>query len=198
MTPFEAYRDFIAVKRHFMSSDYDYLRYNGKVRVLRKTFDESSSGMFYEKIARHHDPHWLIVANLVEDPAMWVGEVARDTERYARHRGRAEALDYTLRRDLEGMSRDVCLELSPVPNALPGLAHRYYAGTVSVESAAALSAVTGCGSLWSTNSNQALREAGQRLVKYCAFLRPNVDAIRPLVAEHFKKTVDAKSELVDK
>lgn len=184
MTPFETYRDYIAVVRHF-TTDYDYARYNGKVRVLRKTFDARSDKYWFEKIADHHDPHWLIVANLVDDPRMWVGDIAKGTARYAMHKGRVEALEYNLRRDLECMSHDAAAEMTITSHSHPVFARRCLAGEVCVESAAAISAATGCGSLWRKMTDPVLREIGTRLDKYATFVNAPVEKVRSILKEHF-------------
>lgn len=183
MTPFEAYRDYLAVVRHF-TSDYDYAKYNGKVRVLRRTWEARSDQYWFEKIASHHDPHWLIVANLVDDPRRWIGDVAKGTELYAVHKGRVDALEYTFSRDLEKVGHDPMVEIGVCGQGHPGLARRCLAGEICVETGSVVSRVTGCGSLWRQMADPLLRELGTRLDKYATFLDiPERASL--LLREHF-------------
>jgi len=39
MTPFESYTTFLALKNHFTTDNYDYIKYNGKVGAKPSSFD---------------------------------------------------------------------------------------------------------------------------------------------------------------
>ncbi len=39
MTPFESYKTFLAVKSHFTTDNYDYVKYNGKVTASASSFE---------------------------------------------------------------------------------------------------------------------------------------------------------------
>lgn len=67
MTPFECYQTYLALKQHFTVQNYDYFRYNGKVRAKHTTFDKRKDRFFFDKLSRQPDPRTLIVANLIED-----------------------------------------------------------------------------------------------------------------------------------
>lgn len=184
MTPFECFKDFVAVSRHF-TSDYDYEKYNGRVRLRVDKFESRPDRYWFEKMSRHHDPHWLIVANLVEKPNAWAGDVARDRTVYAARKGRVEALDYTVHRDLEKMTRDARAELVCVDGTHPALARRCLAGQVSLETACVASSVLGLGRAWSGTGDSLLREFATRLTKYAAFLKFDRDKYRALLSTHF-------------
>ena len=179
------------MKRHF-TSDYDFIRYKGKVRVKLATFDKRPDKYWFQKVADHHDPHWLLITNLVDDPHRCVGEIVKDTHHYAEHMGRIEALTHTVRRDLEGMDNDICAELSLTAHGHPILARRCLANTVSLETATVISSLTGCGVLWRNSSDQVLKDVGTRLVKYGAFIKFDRDTMRKIVRDHF--AVDAPRE----
>ena len=40
MTPFECYRDYVALKSHFSRENYDYFKYNKKSRLSVESFEK--------------------------------------------------------------------------------------------------------------------------------------------------------------
>lgn len=185
VSAFDAYVEYLALVRHFTSDGYDYEQFNGKTRARRSTFEKRRDQFWFDKIAAHHDPSWLMIATLVENPHAWVGEIARASERYARRKGRIESLEYVLRRELETVGRDPVVELAITGSGHPALVRRVLSDEVSLESAAVISIVTGCGPLWKGVSDPVIRDVGRRLVKYSTFV-PRVESARDLVRDHFR------------
>ena len=52
MTDFEAYRQFLALKLHFTSENYDYFRYNGKHNATMASFDKRTDKRLFKKLVR--------------------------------------------------------------------------------------------------------------------------------------------------
>ena len=77
MTPFEAFKMYIAVKQHFSVSSYDYFKYNGKSRVSQNTFDTRKDKYSFYKLSKQENVLDFLVANLYETPNMWVGETGK-------------------------------------------------------------------------------------------------------------------------
>ena len=40
MTGFEVYKMYLALKQHFTKPDYDFWKYNGKIRANEKSFEQ--------------------------------------------------------------------------------------------------------------------------------------------------------------
>lgn len=76
MDSFSAYVKFLAIKRHFApASTYDYHKYNGKVTARVSSFEARSDRFLYEKLAKHNDLEGFLVANISQDPKVWVGNL---------------------------------------------------------------------------------------------------------------------------
>jgi hypothetical protein len=67
-TAYEAYKDYLALRNHFNNEKYDYFLYNGKVSGSVASFEKRKDRFFFEKLAKHRDPHGLMVANFVYNP----------------------------------------------------------------------------------------------------------------------------------
>mgnify|MGYP003659218349 CR=1 FL=1 len=74
MTDFEAYRQFLALKLHFTSENYDYFRYNGKHNATMASFDKRTDKRFFKKLVRKNiNITEYYVANLVNGKE-WISQ----------------------------------------------------------------------------------------------------------------------------
>lgn len=106
VTPFDAYKKYVALKLHFNSEKYDYFRMKGVVRANISTFQARNDHYKFQKLARVHTPESLeklLVANFVKNKDLWVGDVlspeARDN--LAQRTKIEESLAYIFQQDAE-------------------------------------------------------------------------------------------------
>ena len=107
MKALDAYQTYLAVKQHFSDNNYDYFRYNGKIRVNATTFGSRKDRFFYEKLARKFDgkPDDLrnyFVSNLSQNPKMWIRELVgvHAEETYSKWKAKQESLSYNFQQDV--------------------------------------------------------------------------------------------------
>lgn len=78
MTPFEAYTKYLALKSHF-TSDYDYIKYAGKVKATVESFEGRRDIFQFKKLAKKNkDVDKYLIANFFRDPNFWVGDVGSE------------------------------------------------------------------------------------------------------------------------
>ena len=71
MTGFEVYKMYLALKNHFTTDTYDYVKYRGKVNASEKAFEERRDRYFFKKLATKYDGSEVLnyfVANFMHDP----------------------------------------------------------------------------------------------------------------------------------
>jgi hypothetical protein len=84
VTPIEAYKTYISIKNHFTKPNYDYLKYNVKVRAGEKSFYSRKDRFWFEKLSRQKKDNEILdffISNFVSsnDPqTLWIGEIIRD------------------------------------------------------------------------------------------------------------------------
>ena len=61
MTPYECYNEYLALKNHFTKPEYDYIKYQGKLRTKVDTFQKRKDRIFFEKLAKHEDVHLSLI-----------------------------------------------------------------------------------------------------------------------------------------
>ena len=94
---FDAYKTYLALKRHF-TSDYDYFKYNGKVRAGVESFLKRNDKFFFRKLAKKYDDKELVdffVSNFIVSDN-WIGNlISQESEdNYVRFKKRRESLSY--------------------------------------------------------------------------------------------------------
>jgi hypothetical protein len=100
---YDAYKTYLALKRHF-SSDYDYFKYNGKVRANVESFLKRKDKFFFRKLAKKYDNEELVkffVSNFVISDN-WIGNLVsqESEENYVQFKKRMESLSYHFRNEL--------------------------------------------------------------------------------------------------
>lgn len=150
MNPFEAYQMFLAMKRHF-TSDYDFIKYNGKVKVSEASLEKRRDKYMFHKLAKQPDPIGLVLANLFINPSMWVGELFDETasRNYAAMKKRRETLTYTFKQELlqfDSLSKSMRV----AKGAYPPILKAYRTGKVSPETLLILNDLGGIFSYWNS------------------------------------------------
>ena len=90
---FEAYVKYLAIKKHFTTDNYDYFKYNGKVRANFDTFISRNDAYSFAKLAKREDYQNLILSNIIKKPDIWVREILDEEaqERYILWKKKIEA-----------------------------------------------------------------------------------------------------------
>jgi len=110
MTPFEVYKQYVSVKLHFNSDEYDYILFNGKTRNINySAYDRRKDKYYFEKISKRYTNAEVVpffVANFVNDPNIWSGDLAqfdKSAKLYRIWKGKIQALSRHVREDLKNI-----------------------------------------------------------------------------------------------
>lgn len=81
MNAFEVFKDYMALKRHFSNSSYDYFKYGGKVRgTTPDSFIKRKDKIYFEKLAKKFNKKTDIVnffvANFSKNEKLWIKDLA--------------------------------------------------------------------------------------------------------------------------
>ena len=178
---FDAYKTYLAIKRHF-TSDYDYFKYNGKVRAGVESFLKRNDKFFFRKLAKKYDDKELVdffVSNFIVSDN-WIGNlISQESEdNYVRFKKRRESLSYQFDNELHWLvdycrSRD--LELNKLllveDNNHPLLLKLLLQKKISIETIIIMDSVLKFLKHWDNNLDDIVWEEKKRLiVKYNKFL----------------------------
>lgn len=109
MTGYEAFSLYTSLKLHFNSDSYDYFRYNGKVNTSVDAFENRKDKWHFYKLSRRfaneEQGRDFIVANLVHDPNVWVGNllVEESNIQYRKRQKVIQSLTYTFTNEIASL-----------------------------------------------------------------------------------------------
>lgn len=115
MTPFEVYVTYLSLKRHF-SSNYDYFKYQGKIRCSLDSYKKCSNRFFFEKLSRKKNAQEIVdffVSNFIssDNPStVWIGDIVKNGESiYKEYKRVKESLSYIFEEDLKTLTNQLHL-----------------------------------------------------------------------------------------
>jgi hypothetical protein len=102
---FAAFAMFHAMKLHFTSDSYDYIKYHGKTNVTKTTFSTRKDKYSFYRLSRKFGLTELkdyYVANFLVDNVQWVGDIIgpESEENYKKWQKRIQSLTYTFENDI--------------------------------------------------------------------------------------------------
>jgi hypothetical protein len=102
---FAAFAMFHAMKLHFTSDSYDYVKYNGKTNVTKTTFSTRKDKYSFYRLSRKFGLTELkdyYIANFLVDDVQWVGDILgpESEENYKKWQKRIQSLTYTFENDI--------------------------------------------------------------------------------------------------
>ena len=100
---FNAYKTYLALKSHF-TSDYDYFKYHGKMKVKEESFLKRRDKFFFEKIERRYKKELVpfFVSNLIKEDNSWSGSLATDRaeQTFNEWKKKTQSLRYVFKEDM--------------------------------------------------------------------------------------------------
>ena len=186
--PFDAYKQYLALKNHFTKEKYDYHKYCGKSRATVKSFYKRKDRFWFEKIARNKSDKEVVdffVSNFITctDPSkLWIGEMIREGEgRYTAWKRRTQSLSYIFREEVEIILANADLDaVFARTTGHPPILKKYLSGDISLETLVICDRILGYRNDYDKQLTDPVWETvSLRIKKYSPFL--NIDVF------HFKK-----------
>lgn len=123
MSPFDAYKKYVALKLHFKSDSYDYFKFSGKCSASKASFEKRRDRHMFARLSKIYndvDLENLLVANFLHGSDIWVGDVLSQDgrERLSKWKKTHQSLEYIFTQDLEAIMRYIEIENLPNFDAL--------------------------------------------------------------------------------
>ena len=137
MTGFEVYKTYLALKQHFTKQEYDYFKYNGKVRANENSFEQRRDRYFFKKLATRYPSKEIVgyfVANFISDPKGYIGSFSKDI--YTQWKIHQESFTYKFKQDVNLLLEDtnnIFDSIFLTKGQHPPLLKRFYADEVDLE-----------------------------------------------------------------
>lgn len=190
MSAFECYQEYLALKNHFSKPDYDYFKYNGKLRVNVNSFNTRKDKLFFEKLAKHPDVHNFLVANLSDNEKNWIRDLAysENAEKtYKNWLKRTQSLSYVFKQELGKLDSDFNRNFLVKSNEHPLLLKLFLAKEISLETLCLLLDFTGAKTYWDSKMQYDLvyDMFKIKIEKYTPFIKCDKDKMKKIVVDYF-------------
>jgi hypothetical protein len=184
MTGYETFALFHPLKLHF-TTDYDYFKYNGKCNISMDAFERRKDKYHFYKLSRKYtndeELKWFLIANLVDNDKLWVGDLLGDgaEQNFKRRQKTLQSLTYTFENDCRNIFDGVTdpNEMLRCKNGdYPPLLTKYLQRDVQVETICILSRILGLIDIWNACIAENIRWPTLRntFTKYTPFLPQDV------------------------
>ena len=117
VTPFEVYQNYLSLKSHFTNKNYDYFKYNKKVRATLTSFNRRKDKYFFERTSRKLSDKEVVdflVSNFVsaDNPQnLWIGSIINSGEKtYQEWMKRQQSLTYLFKEQSNELFSETKLE----------------------------------------------------------------------------------------
>lgn len=81
--PFACFRTYCAIKSHFSTESYDFIKYNGRINIPRSAYTKRKDKMFFDYLAKkisESDNTYFFVSQFIENSSLWVGNILFEKE----------------------------------------------------------------------------------------------------------------------
>ena len=188
--PYEVYIKYLALKSHFSDLNYDFFKYNGKVKAWRSTFDVRKDKYFFYKLSKKKDPIEYLVANFIASENFYIGNIRADEsdQIYMDYKKRKESLSYIFNSDLSKMKENFNDNIVVPNNEHPYLLRLYMRGDISLETLTLINKCVNIFDYWDKELEGDIMWPDIKLLstKYSPFLNVNINNYREIILSNFK------------
>ena len=178
MNGLEAYASYLAVRNHF-KTDYDYFKYNGKIKVNEDKFRTRRDHYQFEKLARIYDREKFIqylVANFIQDEDYILGmSQGRAMMNHKKWQKNIESFNYQFKEDIQTLreyhSQFDSLFITGADGEVHPFAFKLYLREkININTLVVLNKLINYSGVWSKQENTMLNDFLFVLNKYTPFM----------------------------
>jgi hypothetical protein len=185
ITGYEAFGMYQAIKLHFTTDSYDFMKYGGKSKISVDAFDNRKDKYHFHKLSRRLTSQdelvMFLVANFIHNDTIWVGDLlTEESETIYRQRQRVlQSMSYIFENDcrkiFDGVSNPNEV-LQSDDGDYPRLLKMTLQKDTEIETLCILNNILGFLPLWNRKISDTVRwpQYSRKVTKYAAFLPKDV------------------------
>ena len=187
--PYEAYVKYLALKSHFSDKNYDFFKYNGKVRAWRTTFETRKDKYFFYKLSKQKEPIDFMLANFISNDDFYIGDIREDkaNETYMEYKKRMQSLSYVFKSDLSKMKEDFNENIIVPKNEHPYLLRLYMRKDICIETLTLIDRCVKMFTYWDKELADDIMwpDIKMKATKYSPFLNVDINKYREIILSTF-------------
>jgi hypothetical protein len=147
---FKWYVKYLAMKRHFTTDSYDYVKYHGKIKASYEKFRTRNDAYFFEKLSRKENPEHLMLANMIVKPNAWIREIIEQEgeDRYIEWQRKMDTLTRVFKSDLALLDDNFQANFTAVNGEHPFVMRLYMQKKISLETFSLLTSISNIFPYW--------------------------------------------------
>jgi len=184
MTGYETYILYNALKFHFTRENFDFFKYNGKVKTTPEQFENRKDKYHFYKLSRKYtdrdDMIQFLTYNFLEKDGLWVGDLLTDEghKRYSKHKKILQSLSYTFENDCKKLFGETQNpnDLIKTNGDYPKLLTMALQRDIEIETLCILNAILNFVPMWNEKIQDTIRwpEFRLKVQKFATFLPRDV------------------------
>lgn len=186
---FKLYVNYLAMKKHFTTDNFDYHKYNGKIRATFEKYMTRPDVYFFHKLSKTEDPHNRMLSNMVVKPTVWIRDIVEDAgeERYTEWKKKMDSLSYLFKGELNKLNEDYKANFVSVDGQHPYIMSLYLQKQISLETFTILASSANIFPYWSENVVDKIvaRDIIRLSRKYMPFLDINQKKYKDIIRDRF-------------
>jgi len=190
--PYDAYVKYLALKSHFSDKNYDYFKYNGKVKAWRQTFETRKDKYFFYKLSKKKDPVEFLVANFIGSKDFYIGSIREDSAEdiYMEYKKRHQSLTYIFKGDIAKMKDNFNDNIIVPKNEHPYLLRLYMRGDICIETLTLINRCVKIFNYWDKEMEGDVMwpNIKMKAEKFSPFLNVDINKYREIILSNFNKT----------
>jgi hypothetical protein len=188
MNPFDAYMMYLALKKHFTTKTYDYVKYHGKIKLNISNFEKRKDKFHFAKLAKMKDPFHFLLSNMIEDPSKWITDfLTVDGENnYISWQKRNQSLSYIFQQELDHLDDDFKANFT-VEEQYPKLYTLFLQKEISIETLIILNKMFNFFETWDKQIKERVLWPNKKLIidKYSVFVNIDYNKYKKTVIQRF-------------
>jgi hypothetical protein len=188
---FELYIYYLALKKHF-TTDYDFFKYNGKVKASVDAFENRKDKYFFYKLSKRSDAKEYILANIAHNPDLWIGDIGDDKAEdiYGTWKKIHQSLLYSFQQDINTLDEDFDSNLISKDGQHPKILRLYLSKQIRPETLIMINEVTGVFNYWDKKLVDRVLwpDIKKKCIKYRPFLSFDKTKIKSILVNTFRNT----------
>lgn len=183
----------MALRQHMTSKSYDFFKYNGRASMKFATFEKRNDRYYYDKVYKFGTPFTLLLANVVVDPSLWVGDIVSEQgmSRYYDYVKRNEGLTYLFQNDIMLIDEhDAKSAFVSANGQLPKVIVLFLQNKITFETLCLLTELTKVFRYWTRtlSSNYMAEDILFRIERYTPFINADREKISRIFLERFSES----------
>ena len=199
---FEVYKTYLAVKLHFTSASYDYIKYEGKINAKLDTFTSRNDRYFFHKLSTRYKQDEILdffVANFAKDDKKWVKSLLENDGKgnYLEYKKYQNAVGYHFRNDCSLLNDRIGRDMVSFNDVLlvsngqhPTMLRLLIQRKINIQTAIIIDSILSYSKNWSKDINEKVvwPKIAHTLTKLKGFMKYNETECKLIMKEVFNGT----------